>query len=219
MNKEQTSEVPLADKMPISLVLPEFAQFNLDSGEIKGGACVRRFLRDLSGSFASETDYEAALAHANPLVYTVSSLEPASGEGQLHYGLGVIQPGKVGQEYFLTKGHFHAWRPAAEIYIGLRGEGLMLLEEEDGSQARAVPLTPHSAVYVPGNTAHRTVNTSDVPLVYLGIYPAGAGHDYGALAERNFRLAVMERDGHPAVVRRDELTTNVRPPAGREDDR
>jgi glucose-6-phosphate isomerase len=32
--------------------------------------------------------------------------------------LGVLMPGKVGAEYFMTKGHIHAWRPAAEVYLG-----------------------------------------------------------------------------------------------------
>ena len=46
-----------------------------------------------------------------------------------------------------------------------------------------MPLTPESAVYVPGHTAHRTINTGDMPLTYLGIYPARAGHDYGVIAD------------------------------------
>jgi glucose-6-phosphate isomerase len=84
-------------------------------------------------------------------------------------------PGKIGDEYFLTKGHLHAWRPAAEFYFGLSGEGVMLLEDEATGESRLVPLRPHHAVYVPGHTAHRTVNTGAVPLTYLGVYPARPG--------------------------------------------
>ena len=58
-------------------------------------------------------------------------------------------------------------------------------------------------VYVPGNTAHRTVNTGDEPLVYLAVYPASAGHDYGVIAQRNFRSFVVKRDGQPSVLPRD----------------
>jgi len=41
--------------------------------------------------------------------------------------------------------------------------------------------------------------------MYLGIYPAQAGHDYGAIATRNFRQVVVERDGQPAVLDRSEF--------------
>ncbi len=111
----------------------------------------------------------------------------------------MIMPGRIGAEYYLTKGHFHAWRPAAELYIGLRGEGVMLLEDEATGESKLVPLIPNSAVYVPGFTAHRTINTGKVPLTYLGVYPAQAGHDYGLIAERNFRKVVLAVDGKPTL--------------------
>jgi glucose-6-phosphate isomerase len=143
--------------------------------------------------------YERVLDRGNPLVYSVASLEPADGEGDLHCGLGILQPGLVGDEYFLTKGHLHTWRDAAEIYIGLSGKGAMLLEDEGGGCCRMVLLQQNSVVYVPGHTAHRTVNTGDDPLVYLGIYPARAGHDYGAIAKSNFRSVVVRRNGQPCL--------------------
>jgi glucose-6-phosphate isomerase len=95
----------------------------------------------------------------------------------------------------------HSWRDAAEVYIGLSGDGVMLLED-DGGESRMVPLCRNHAVYVPGKTAHRTMNTGRVPMTYIGIYPAKAGHDYGAIASRNFRCVVIERDGKPAMIER-----------------
>ena len=65
-----------------------------------------------------------------------------------------------------------------------------------------VLLQPNSVVYVPGHTAHRTMNTGDEPLVYLGVYPATAGHDYGVIARRNFRSIVVKRDGRPTMLPR-----------------
>ena len=109
---------------------------------------------------------------------------------------------KIGDEYFLTKGHYHTRREAAEIYIGLKGEGAMLLEDEDTLESRMVSLKAGEIVYVPGNTAHRTVNTGGEPLVYLGVYPWNAGHDYGAIAERNFLRVIVERDGRPTLTDR-----------------
>ena len=65
-----------------------------------------------------------------------------------------------------------------------------------------LPLQERTVVYVPGHTAHRTINTGDGPLIYLGVYPAAAGHDYGAIAERNFRKVVVEREGRPVMLDR-----------------
>src|SRR5262249_17341797 len=138
----------------------------------------------------------------NSLLYTVATVEPPQSEGALHYGISCIMPGRVGQEYYMTKGHYHAWRPAAEYYIGLRGIGILLLEEEKTGKCWSLPMTPNSGLYVPGHTAHRTVNTGAEPLTFLGIYPFNAGHDYGAIVERNFRHVVVEVDGEAIVMER-----------------
>lgn len=191
----------LADLKPEDL----HVTFGVDSARIGTRPMTERRLADLRGCFADSHAYEAALARGNPLVYAVTSVEPASGDGQLHYGLGLIMPGRVGDEYFLTKGHLHAHRPAAEVYVGLRGEGAMLLEDEATGESRLVPLGANSVVYVPGHTAHRTVNLGDQPLVYLGIYPANAGHDYTSIARKNFRQVVVARNGRPQTLERSEL--------------
>lgn len=176
------------------------------SGTIDGYPLTVRRLSDLKGSFADDDAYQRALALGDPLVYTVAGVEYPAEEGQLSYALGQIMPGKIGQEYYMTKGHFHAWRQAAEIYIGLAGEGYMLLESADGSQNQMLPLRPQHVVYVPGFIAHRTVNTGAVPLTYVGVYPAQAGHDYGAIARQNFRHVILEVDGQPALVERSRLS-------------
>lgn len=178
------------------------AQIDIERGTVGGGKLIKRHLSDLRGCYRDPAAFNAVLATSNPLVYSVSGVEPAMGAGDLHYGLGVIHPGMVGDEYFLTKGHLHTWREAAEVYIGLAGEGAMLLEDEGTGASRLLPLAANGVVYVPGHTAHRTMNTGDVPLVYVGVYPARAGHDYGALAEKNFRHVVVKRNGTPYLMER-----------------
>jgi glucose-6-phosphate isomerase, archaeal len=176
--------------------------FDPETGHLRGATPLERRLSQLEGCFASEASYRTALTvQGDPLVYSVSSLELGSGDGDLHIGIGKIMPGRVGNEYFLTKGHLHAWRAAAEMYIGLTGEGIMLLEGENGDLS-ALPLTPQSLVYVPGYTAHRTVNTGTEALTYLGIYPAKAGHDYGAIATNNFQQVVIAVNGKAVVIER-----------------
>jgi len=183
------------------------SKFDPATGEIAGATASHRHLSDLRGCFFNSAAYDAALGAGNPLVYSVSSVEPASGDGDLHFGLGRIMPGRVGSEYYMTKGHFHAWREAAELYIGLAGEGIMLLEEENSAVSQMVPLRPNQTVYVPGHTAHRTINIGAVPLTYLGIYPAKAGHDYGAIAQRNFCKVMIDRKGEPVLLDRAELSS------------
>lgn len=187
----------------------QWIPFDKMSATIPHAAVVERRLSQLHGIFADSSAYERALEQDDPLIYSVASIEPANGEGDLHYGIGKIMPGRVGQEYFLTRGHFHQWRPAAEIYIGLTGTGIMLLEHEQTRHSYSVDLRPDSVVYVPGYTAHRTVNIGTTPLTYLGIYPAQAGHDYGALEERNFAQVVIENDGMPCVLQRDQFLADL----------
>lgn len=182
------------------------SRFDPVTGEIPGAPMVKRHLHDLRGCFADAKAFDAAAAAGNPLLYSVAAVEPAGGPGDLHYGVGLLMPGKVGDEYFMTKGHLHAWRPAAEFYFGLTGEGVMLLEDDATGESRLVPLQPNGVVYVPGHTAHRTMNVGKVPLTYLGAYPAKAGHDYSTIAQRNFRCVVVERDGQPVMIERKDFS-------------
>jgi glucose-6-phosphate isomerase, archaeal len=176
--------------------------FDLNTGQLEGQPQLERRLSDLEDIYSDAQAYRNVLALGNPVVYSVSSLEPGNGTGDLHYGLGVIQPGRVGQEFFMTKGHLHEWREAAEVYIGLSGAGLMLLERESGREVRAVPFGANTIVYVPGFTAHRTVNVGTEPLKYIGVYPARAGHDYNAIREQNFaQVVIAAPDGYRVLER------------------
>lgn len=183
---------------------PFFRSFDPDTGLLAGATPMVRRLSELRDVFADVAAWEAALRKSNPVVYTVASYTPADGDGQLHVGIGTLMPGMVGREFFLTKGHLHSWRSAAELYVGLRGEGMMLLDQE-GTGTASIDLRKNSMVYVPGNTAHRTINTGNEPLIYLGIYPAGAGHDYESIAARNFRSVVVNDAGTPRVTLRSEF--------------
>ena len=176
------------------------SRINISAGTIEGCPVTRRTLSQMKGLFVDTDACGAILRTGDPLLYTVSTCQCGSGPGELHCGLGVIQPGLVGDEYYMTRGHFHMKREAPEIYIGLRGSGLMLMQSPDGTASRTAEITGECLVYVPGHTAHRTINTGDEPLVYLGIYPADAGHDYASLSERNFTDVVIRQGGRPAVA-------------------
>jgi len=180
------------------------SSFDPETGEVTGARITKRYLSELRGCFADSAAYEAALALADPLLYSVSTVDYAAGEGDLGYAVGVLMPGRIGPEYYMTKGHLHAWREAAEIYIGFKGDGVMLLQAEANGDRQMLPLRPYQPIYVPGHTAHRTINTGTVPLIYIAIFPARAGHDYAAIATKNFRQVVIEQGGQPVVLDRAE---------------
>lgn len=181
-------------------MLPDLSRYyDSATATLSGGLRIERRLSDLAGCFQDEAAWKDLVSESDPLLYAVTAVEPENQSGGLHYGLGVLYPGRVGEEYFMTKGHLHSWREAAEVYIGLRGEGAMLLEDWESGESRLEPLRANAIVYVPGNTAHRTINAGLEPLVYIGVYPAQAGHDYSAIALRNFRKVVVSRDGVPSL--------------------
>ena len=61
-------------------------------------------------------------------------------------------------------------------------------------------MVPGTVHYVPGNVAHRVVNTGDEPLVFLAIWPSDAGHDYARIRTTGFGKRVVLRDGGPCLI-------------------
>ncbi|MCP3968018.1 MAG: cupin domain-containing protein [Lentisphaerae bacterium] len=179
-------------------------KLNLNEGCIEGANVKVRMLSELKECFADTDAYNVAMDAGDRVVYSVSSIEPGGEDGGLHYGLGMIMPGKIGDEYFLTRGHLHSKRSAVEIYIGLKGKGTMLLEDEDSGESRTVEFKENTVVYVPGYTAHRTYNIGNEPVLYLGIYAADAGHDYEAVREKNFNCVVTETGAGPEMKKRSD---------------
>jgi glucose-6-phosphate isomerase len=162
---------------------------------------VTRRLSHMSGMYADGEAYAELAAAGDPLIYEVFQRDVPVTSAELAVCTTVLQPGLVGDEYFMTKGHFHEVRDRAEAYFGLTGTGVLLLETEDG-QAASSPMRPHSVAYVPGGWAHRTVNTGPEPLTFLAVYPGDAGHDYATIESDGFSQRVISVDGSPHIVPR-----------------
>jgi len=160
---------------------------------------VRR-LSALAGQFYDSEAYDAFLEQEDRIIYEVYEVRRPETEGELFFGISIIHPGKVGEEYFMTKGHFHAELETAEVYYCLGGEGRMLMETPEGESA-IEEFHPHKLLYVPPRWAHRSVNTSLVDdLVLFFVYPAYAGHDYGTIEQKGFQKMVIARQGSPYIV-------------------
>jgi glucose-6-phosphate isomerase, archaeal len=171
-----------------------------DTGVIsQATAHYQKRLSDLRGLFLDAADLERRIREENdPLCYENYAFNQSQTEGDIFFGTTIIYPGKVGSEYHLTRGHYHSKRDHAETYQALSGSGLVLFEQEDGTTSSA-ELAPGKVTYVPPYWAHRSVNTGDVPLVFLWTCPVEAGHDYSALGGRGMRQVVVERNGVPTI--------------------
>lgn len=186
--------------MMVEYMKPFTTMLNLQNGNIPDAVLVqKRYLSDLKGLF-SDAAAEAALLGENPLLYEVhEATENPIEEGQLRYSTTTIYPGKVGHEYYFTKGHYHAVGSRAELYMGLSGEGYLLLMKPDG-EVNVQRMTPGAMSYVPPYWAHRTINVGSEPFVFFACYPADAGYDYETIAQKGFAQIVVEQDGKPALI-------------------
>lgn len=145
----------------------------------------RKRLRDLEGIYADRMEFEKAVAsRGDSVVYEVTDCRPEAHHGDLIYGVTRMAPGRIGDEFFVTRGHIHAIANRPETYYGESGTGVMLMESPHGD-VRAIEIRPRVLCYVPPFWIHRSVNVGNDPLVMSFCYPADAGQDY----------AVIERSG------------------------
>jgi glucose-6-phosphate isomerase, archaeal len=174
--------------------------FDLHSGLSKSRKSLRRNLSNMKGMYYDTSAFEAGVASDNPLVYEFYDMEVPDSSGDVAYGTSITYPGKVGDEFHMTKGHFHTVLDTAEVYFCLRGHGVMMMESPEGD-VEVQELIPGKAVYVPGRYAHRSINVSNTePLITFFAFPGHAGHDYGTIETKGFRKLVVERDGKPALI-------------------
>ena len=160
---------------------------------------IERRLSSLHGQYSNPEAYQRLLECGDPIIYEVYEISRPEVAGELRTGLSVVHPGRVGDEYFMTKGHFHAVVDTAETYYSVKGRGLLLMENAQGDWA-VEELLPGRAVYVAPGWAHRSINTGNEDLATLFTYPADAGHDYGTIERQGFRKRVLSGDGGYRIV-------------------
>jgi glucose-6-phosphate isomerase, archaeal len=171
------------------------------TGQLQGSPLVTKDVRlgDLNHIFL----HESARLEMNPetMVYQVHVFQAISEEteGGLFWGTTVIQPGTVGDEYFMTRGHYHAKLDRSEFYLTLRGEGALLLMSRD-RQVRSEPMRAGTLHYIPGGIAHRAANTGAEELIFTACWPSDAGHDYESIARNGFAARMRQITGNPTLI-------------------
>lgn len=172
----------------MTMLWPEPCSFIVDlaKGELTGtGSRYQKRFRDLAGLYADTQAFEErARTKGDEVVYEVTDHHPSARTGDLITGVTRMSPGKVGNEFFMTRGHIHAVSDRPELYFGLKGKGLMLMESVDGV-TRVAEISPLVACYVPPFWIHRSVNVGDDDLVMLFCYPADSGQDYNIIQRSN----------------------------------
>lgn len=183
-------------------MLSKVIAFDMQTGKapIEDAQPLKRNLSGLKKIFSDQNAAQMILAKDDPLVYEFYDLHMPEKEGDLAFGSSIVYPGKVGKEYYMTKGHFHTILDTAEVYYCLNGHGMMMMESPEGD-VEYQEMKPGQAVYVPGRYAHRSINLSNTEtLVTFFVFRADAGHNYGTVEERGFRkLVIADGDGYAVV--------------------
>jgi len=160
---------------------------------------IMRNLSSMKGQYLDQSSYDEMLQKEDTVLYEVYEKLVPEIEGELIQGLSIVHPGKVGKEYFMTKGHFHSVLETAELYFCLKGQGYMIMETPEGDWS-AEELLPYTASYVPGRWAHRSINVGNEDLLMLFVYPAHAGHNYATIETKGFRKLIIEDNGNPKII-------------------
>ena len=122
--------------------------FDLKTGRSKTAETSKRTLSQMKSMFFDTKAADEILKNEDPVIYEWHELGCPERAGDLAFGTTILYPGKVGNEYYMTKGHFHTILETAEVYYMLDGEGYMVMENPEGDTIE-MPLKKGEVVYVP----------------------------------------------------------------------
>jgi glucose-6-phosphate isomerase, archaeal len=154
----------------------------------------QRRVSDLGMMFADQAAVQATISNGDPIVYEIRYHPFKTSNSDMALGVTTIYPGKIGNEYHMTKGHFHEADDQPEIYFCVKGEGYLLMETREGD-FRVAPWKPGTITHIPPPYAHRVVNTGNDVLVFVASYHLAAGHEYDLVSQRGFAEIVVDQNG------------------------
>ena len=95
--------------MTIEIMNPFSVAIDLESGILKNPArTLTRKASDMLGHYSDGTALEKLIRdQQDPLHYTVQETPVPESYGQLMYCVSILEPGLVGDEFYMTKGHYH----------------------------------------------------------------------------------------------------------------
>ncbi len=181
------------------LMMPWEVDIDLISGTMTepDRVLVRR-ASDMRGYYRDHAALQRIIADGDPVHYEVFEKVIPEEEGHLLLCISKLYPGVVGEEFFMTKGHYHTVLATAEVYLCIQGEGYMMMKTKD-VRCTTEMIRRHRMVYVPPCWGHRSINTGNVPLISFCVYPGNAGHNYGDIASQGFGKRAFKRGGRAVI--------------------
>jgi len=176
---------------------PTLCVVDRTTGKMAGHTGVKRStIKDLAGLYQDTAAFERlAAARGDSVAYEVQEFRPdREAPQELIFGTSTVEPGKIGTEFFMTRGHLHRRADRPEVYFCQRGRGVLHMETVAG-ETRPIEMVPGDVVYVPPFWVHRSINVGDEPLVTVFCYPADAGQDYDIIARAGGMRTLIVDDG------------------------
>ena len=182
-------------------IQPFFMNIEFKSGELNPSDRTNiRKLSDMKGMFRDKESERRILERTDPIIYSFSEKVLPEEPGHLQIAITSINPGKIGEEYYMTKGHYHKLAQTSEVYLGFQGEGCLLMQTMEGDFA-SIEIRPGVLAYIPPSWGHRMVNTGINPFIFFAVYPGDAGHNYGDIERTGFIKILVERDRKPLLIK------------------
>jgi len=129
----------------------------------------------------------------------------------LRYDVTVIPPGRIGNEYMKTAGHYHPVDPETgvgfpEVYEVLWGRAHYLLQKRAGrpdvlEDVVVIEAGPGDKVVIPPGYGHITINPGDEPLVMCNCVETHFASDYAPIREmKGGAYFEVEEDGQGVFI-------------------
>lgn len=120
--------------------------------------------------------------------------------GEAGQNITVLTPGKNGEEFNKTYGHFHNWQ-GVEIYHVVYGQGIVVMQRNDeigeAKEIRVAGVRAGMSVEIPSGYGHALVNTGKTYLVVLDNAPDEKDADnFGPVKEKQgFAYYIVDKKG------------------------
>lgn len=158
-----------------------------------------RKLSSMAQMFYDQDAVKAIMAADDRLVYQIRYYPFITSKSDMALGTTMVLPGKVGNEYHMTKGHFHERDDQPEIYHCVAGEGVLQMMDLEG-EYHVAHWKAGTITHIPPQYAHRVINTGTIPLVFIASFHTSAGHVYGPIETKGFKYLWVEKDGKPTEI-------------------
>lgn len=195
----------------MKLFEPGKCRVDVAQGRLEGAS--NRYVKlisELADLYEDDEAFSRLVAEkGSSVAYEVTDFKPSANAGDMIIGVTRMEPGLVGREFYMTRGHIHARPNRPEMYYGERGRGVMLLESPSG-EIRTVEIAPRIMCYVPPYWIHRSVNVGDQPLVMTFAYPADSGQDYDIIGKAGGMKSRIVTDGKGGWMAVDNATYKPR---------